>query len=223
LHLCAFAPNKISNQKSKIANHLSYIIGISGGSGSGKTTFLNSLKEHFQDANVTFISMDNYYFPRETQVKDENGVQNFDLPTSIDAATLKADIERLEAGESVVKTEYVFNNAEAKPKEITIKPANVYVIEGLFIYHYEEIKNLFNLKLFIHAKDSLKIIRRIKRDGVERNYPLDDVIYRYEHHVLPSYEAYIEKYIDDVDVIINNNKSFEQALDLVKLFVASKV
>lgn len=202
---------------------MSYIIGISGGSGSGKTSFLNELENHFDNLDVTFISMDNYYFPRETQVKDENGIQNFDLPTSIDSETLRADIEKLKSGESVVKTEYVFNNAEAKPREITIKPASVYVIEGLFIYHYEVIKSLFDLKLFIHAKDSLKIIRRIKRDGVERNYPIDDVIYRYEHHVIPSYERYIEKYVEDVDIIINNNKTFDQALALVVTFISSKI
>lgn len=204
-------------------NSKDYIIGISGGSGSGKTTFLNLLKSHFENASVSFISSDNYYHPRETQKIDGNGFKNFDLPASIDVAALAADIAQLRKGETVSRTEYVFNNAQAVPGEIITEPAKVYIIEGLFVYHYEEFKSIFDLKLFIHAKDSLKLIRRIKRDGVERNYPLDDVIYRYEHHVLPSYEKFIKAYMEDADLIINNNKTFEQALDLVKVFIESKL
>jgi len=200
-----------------------YIIGISGGSGSGKTTFLNKLKETFTTDEVAFISLDNYYLPRENQKKDANGITNFDLPECIDAVTLAKDIAALREGQNVTRIEYVFNNEEASPQEIVIRPAKIYIIEGLFIYHYDALKDLFDLKLFIHAKDSLKLIRRIKRDNEERNYPLDDVIYRYENHVLPSYEKYIETYIDEVDVIINNNKSFDQALALVKSFILYKM
>ena len=202
---------------------MDYIIGISGGSGSGKTSFLNALTKHFESKDVSFISMDNYYHPRETQKIDGNGVRNFDLPESINVDELIEDIQSLRAGNDVIKQEYVFNNSEAVAQQIIIKPAKVYIVEGLFIYHYTALKNLFDLKLFIHAKDSLKLIRRIKRDRVERNYPLDDVIYRYEKHVLPSYEKYIEAYIDDVDLIINNNESYDQALELIKVFIGSKM
>lgn len=200
-----------------------YIIGISGGSGSGKTTFVENLKMHLKDKEVCFISLDNYYLPREKQLTDSKGVKNFDLPQSIKADELVQDIKMLKQGKTVTKTEYVFNNASAIPSEIQIIPSKLMIIEGLFIYHYPELKDLFDLKLYIHAKENLKLIRRIKRDQTERNYPVEDVIYRYEHHVMPAYEKYIKAYREDVDIIINNNTNLDKGLDVVLRFIESKL
>lgn len=200
-----------------------YIIGISGGSGSGKTTFLHRLKEIFSEEELCFISLDNYYLPREEQYLDDQGIRNFDLPQSIESAKLLEDLEALKAGKSISKKEYVFNNENAVPQTITVQPAKVIVIEGLFIYHYPSLKDLFNLKLYIYAKDNLKLIRRIRRDQTERNYPLEDVIYRYEHHVMPAYEKYIKAYKDEADIIINNNKDLERGLDVISAFIRSKI
>ena len=102
---------------------------------------------------------------------DAQGIRNFDLPESIKSAELLKDIEELKRGQSVIKKEYCFNNALATAEEIVIKPAKIIVIEGLFVFHYKSLRELFDLKIFIHAKDSLKLIRRIKRDQSERNYP----------------------------------------------------
>lgn len=200
-----------------------YVIGISGGSGSGKTSLLRGLKENLSEEDVCFISLDNYYLPRDKQAYDDQGIQNFDLPESIDAQALRADIDRLLSGESVTKTEYVFNNEQAVASTITLKPAKIFIIEGLFIYHYESIRSLFDLKVFVHAKDNIKLIRRIKRDRLERNYPVEDVIYRYEHHVLPSFEKYIDYYREDVDVIINNNKSYEPGMQMLEALIEKKI
>jgi len=200
-----------------------YIIGITGGSGSGKTTFVRKLKKRFEGQPVCFISLDNYYLPREQQVRDEQGVQNFDLPQSIESERLLNDLNQLRAGKAITKKEYTFNNEDAVAEDITISPAPIIIIEGLFIYHYDVLKDLFDLKLYIYAKDNLKLIRRIKRDRSERNYPLEDVIYRYEHHVMPSYEKYIKAYKDDADIIINNNKNLEKGLEVVAAFMQSKL
>jgi len=200
-----------------------YIIGISGGSGSGKTTFVEKLKKGFSEEQVCFISLDNYYLPREEQHIDSNGIQNFDLPQSIKSEELLNDIHCLKSGDDIIKNEYVFNNELAEAKEIRVKPAKVIIIEGLFIYHYEELKDVFDLKLYIHAKENLKLIRRIKRDRKMRNYPVEDVMYRYEHHVMPSYEKYIKAYKEDVDIIINNNKDLEKGLDVINAFISTKI
>ena len=200
-----------------------YIIGISGGSGSGKTTFIRHLKESFTEEEVCFISLDNYYLPREEQYTDPQGVQNFDLPQSIKSDELLNDIQKIKQGEDICKKEYVFNNELAVAKEIKIKPAKLIIIEGLFIYHYESLKDIFDLKLYIHAKENLKLIRRIKRDRTERNYPVEDVMYRYEHHVMPAYEKYIKAYKEDADIIINNNKDLLNGLEVVKAFIRSKI
>ena len=80
---------------------------------------------------------------------------------------------------------------------------------------------MFDLKIFISAKENLKVIRRIYRDQVERNYPLEDVLYKYEHHVLPSFEKYIEPHREDADIVVNNNRDFERGLMVVKAFISS--
>ena len=183
------------------------LVGICGGSGSGKTSVLEGLKDQLQGHSITYISMDDYYLPREQQLVDENGVKNFDLPTAINAVEFAKDLDTLLSGQQVVKSKYTFNNAKAEESNHTLEPAKVYIIEGLFIYHYPELKNRFDLKVYVDASIDQKIIRRIKRDQSERNYPLDDVLYRYENHVLPSYKKYIESYKTEADIVINNYSS----------------
>ena len=200
-----------------------YFIGIAGGSGSGKTFFLNKLKKDFRTSSVCFISLDDYYLPRNLQKTDEEGVKNFDLPESIDAEDLYKDILRLKNNEEVERTEYTFNNDEAEAGKIIYLPSKVYIIEGLFVYHYSEIRKLFDLKLYIEAKENIKVIRRIKRDRIERNYDLEDVLYRYEHHVLPSYEKYIQPYKAFADIVINNNDTIDEAYELVKTYLLTKL
>jgi uridine kinase len=188
------------------------IIGISGGSGSGKTSFLRDIKNHFPNGEITLLSQDEYYHPREQQFIDKNGIKNFDLPSSLDLDTFVHDIKKLKRGEVVQRKEYTFNNSEIEPKLLEFHPAKVLIVEGLFIFHHEAIRNLLDFKVMIYASSAITVIRRIHRDRIERNYPLEDVLYRYEHHVLPAYEKYIEPYIDDVDIVINNNRNYNNAL-----------
>ncbi len=200
-----------------------FIIGISGGSGSGKTSFVKELKNKLKDQDVCFISLDNYYLPREEQHTDNKGFKNFDLPESINAADLKHDLDQLIAGNRIEKEEYEFNNEKAAARNYVLEPASIYIIEGLFIYHYTELKDVFDLRLYIYAKENLKLIRRIKRDKIERNYPIEDVMYRYENHVMPSYEKFIQNYKEDADIIVNNNKSYDLALDMLYTYINNKL
>jgi len=195
------------------------IIGVSGGSGSGKTSFVNSVRSLFTKDELCILSMDEYYHPRETQREDQQGVKNFDLPSSIDYQLFKTDLEKLIKGESVVKKEYTFNNAEKEPRMLSFKSAPIILVEGLFVFYYNEISDLLDFKVFISASDDLKVIRRIKRDRIERNYPLDDVLYRYAHHVKPSYEEFIAPYKEEVDIIINNNNNYDKGLSILKGFM----
>jgi uridine kinase len=199
-----------------------FIIGITGGSGSGKTTFLKRLGLKFSNDEICIVSQDEYYKPRESQLIDDKGITNFDLPTSIDSATFAKDLSKLAKGEIVTKTEYTFNNSLQEAKMLTFKPTKVIIVEGIFIFHYKEIMDLLNFKVFIDARDDLKIIRRIKRDQIERNYPVEDVLYRYEHHVMPAYEKFTKPYKEKADVIINNHEKFENALDMVATFISKK-
>ncbi len=199
----------------------SFIIGITGGSGSGKTSFISNLKNNFKPHQVCFISQDDYYKPRQYQATDSAGVSNFDLPQSIFNEDLHTDLCKLKEGKAIQREEYTFNNHSLKPKILHFNPAPIIIVEGLFILYFDEIRKMLDLSLFIQAKDNLKIIRRIRRDQSERNYPIDDVLYRYENHVMPAYEKYIKPFEEEVDIIINNNKHFDQALQVVKGFITN--
>ena len=200
-----------------------FIIGITGGSGSGKTTFIKDIRDKFSESELCIISQDDYYRPRHEQETDEKGYQNFDLPQSIDKKTFHADLEKLLNGEIVEKMEYLFNNKEAEGTIKFFKPAPIIIVEGLFVFHYKKIRRLLDLKVFFYAADHLKVIRRIMRDQVERGYPIDDVLYRYEHHVMPSYKKYIEPYMQEADIIINNNQDFADGLDVLCGFLRNKL
>jgi uridine kinase len=200
-----------------------YTIGITGGSGSGKTFFIRSLESRFSSNELCLISQDHYYHPRETQKVDERGVKNFDLPESIDHKQFLHDIQVLKRGEVLRKQEYTFNNPAATPKLLEFKPAPVIIIEGLFVQYFPDIEKELDLKIFIEAKDYLKLSRRIRRDNEERGYDLDDVLYRYQNHVMPIYESLIGPLKHRADIVIPNNSHFDKALDLLTLAIKAKL
>lgn len=200
-----------------------FVIGITGGSGSGKTSLIKDLKQRFQGHEVCIISQDDYYKAKEEQEVDSNGVINFDLPESINRSDFFEELKELIQGGTVQRTEYVFNNDLAEASEIILQSAPVIIVEGLFVFHFREVFNLMNFKVYVHAKENLKLIRRIKRDETERNYPIDDVLYRYEKHVMPAFEKYIAPYKEESDVIINNHNDYEEALEMLSVFIKSKV
>lgn len=202
-----------------LKNSNCFVIGISGGSGSGKTSFIKDLKKRFSEDDVCFVSQDDYYKPRERQREDEFGVKNFDLPDSIELDEFYFDVVKLSNNMEVEREEYTFNNSEMEPKMLRFKPAPIIILEGLFVFHEPKLFDLMDLKILIHATDTQKIIRRIKRDRVERNYPLEDVLYRYEHHVLPSFESFIAPFINKVDIVINNNKSYEMGREMLVTYL----
>lgn len=182
-----------------------HIIGIAGGSGSGKTFFLNCFLHHFKQAEVTLVSQDDYYIPAGELTQEENKLYNFDLPSTIDNAHFLMDIKKLIQGESVFKKEYNFNNPLAVNKILEINPAPIVIVEGLFILHFEEINNLLDYRIFIESDEEIALKRRIKRDGVERGYPEDDVLYKWHNHVVPAYKEYLLPHRNLCDKIITNN------------------
>lgn len=200
-----------------------YIIGITGGSGSGKSRFLKALLTGFEGKGVTCISQDDYYLPRESQIVDKNGECNFDLPESIDYEHFASDLKKLHEWERVEKMEYTFNNPDKQAEMIVRDPAPVILVEGIFIFHYPKIRSLLDLKVFIDARDYVKLKRRLRRDREERGYDADDVLYKYEHHIMPSYQKYIEPHKDAADLIVPNNVDFKAAVDVIRGFIQSKI
>ncbi|MBP3944012.1 uridine kinase [Sphingobacteriaceae bacterium WQ 2009] len=186
-------------------NNKPYVIGIAGSSGSGKTFFLNSFLNHFDPSQVTLISQDDYYIPSNTKTQEENKLYNFDVPTAIDRAAFFKDISDLFEGKTVYKEEYTFNNPDIKPKLLEIKPAPILIIEGLFIFHYTEVNDLLNHKIFLDANEDVALERRLRRDLIERGYFEEDVRYKWVNHVVPSYNTYLLPFKDSCDRVIINN------------------
>jgi len=200
-----------------------YIVGIAGGSASGKTSFIRELKANFKQSEISIISQDNYYFPKEKQELDENGIINFDLPQSIDRDQFHTDMKNLIEGNSISCTEYTFNvNSENAAKLIT-NPAPIIIMEGLFVFHYKEIRDLLDLRVYIDVRDSIKLERRINRDIKERGYPEKEVKYQWEHHVVPSYKKYLRPYRDDAHVIITNNHHYSKGLEVLTDHLRAKI
>lgn len=199
-----------------------FLVGITGGSASGKTLFIRQLLDSFPSERICLLSQDNYYRERHLQPKDSKGVANFDMPESLDLDAFARDVARLHAGETITLKEYTYNNPNVVPKMLEFRPAPVLVVEGIFVFYREDIRNQFDLKVFIDADEHIKLSRRIRRDGVERGYDMDDVLYRYEHHVAPTYDRYIRPFKSEADLIIPNNQHFSRGLEVLVHYLKGK-
>jgi uridine kinase len=190
-----------------------YIIGIAGGSASGKTTLIKELNARYSEEQICVISQDHYYKPLSEQVVDENGEVNFDLPEGIDFKRLARDIRSLKKGRQVKIVEYTFNNPDIFPRQLIFKPAPILVVEGLFIYTSKALSSMIDLKLYIHADLEVMLNRRLVRDAEERGMTKDQIMYQWEQHVLPAYENYLLPYKNSVDMVIENNTDFNESFN----------
>ncbi|WP_295654964.1 uridine kinase [uncultured Mucilaginibacter sp.] len=183
-----------------------FIMGIAGGSGSGKTFFLKCFLKHFKAEEVCLVSQDDYYKPvADHMTPEENRLYNFDLPHTIDNDLFLHDINKLIEGKSFTKKEYTFGNPNAKPKMLEIKPAPIIIVEGLFIMHFREIADLLDLKIFVDAEEDVALKRRLHRDLVERGYSSDDVMYKWINHVVPAYKDYLLPFKTECHKVVINN------------------
>ncbi len=200
-----------------------YIVGIAGASGSGKTTFINQLSQLFNQKEITFISLDNYYKSRELQPIDENGIENYDTLESIDIDALLSDIQLLRDEKSFHRKEYDFNNPNFEAKNIHFTPTPILVLEGLFLFSYPQIFDLLDLKILIEAEDHHRITRRLERDLVERGYSIEQTIYWIRSHVEPAFKKHVLPYKNEADFIIPNNRNFNTAVNVIAGFLRDEL
>ncbi len=192
-----------------------YLVGIAGGSGSGKTSLVRALRARLPEGSACLVSQDDYYRPKQEQQRDANGILNFDLPGAVDLDALVRDVQLLVAGDTLERTEYTFNQEGREPQVIRIAPAPVVIVEGLFVLHHEPLRALFDLRVFVEARLDTQLRRRLERDRVERGYGAEEVLYQWEHHVLPAYHNYLEPYRHHCDMHVVNEQSLERSLEVL--------
>ena len=193
----------------------SFLVGLAGGSATGKTTFIKALQEVFDEGQLCIISQDHYYKALSEQVRDQHGVVNFDHPDGIDFNRLRKDIRTLQKGKQVRIVEYTFNNPNIFPKEIVFNPAPITVVEGLFVYANKALYRMFDYRMYIHADDQLTLKRRLVRDATERGMTEEEVMYQWDNHVIPAYEQFLRPHRQSAHFEIQNNQNFDEALHQV--------
>ena len=198
------------------------IFGIVGCSGSGKSHIVNYVKNNFDLDVISILLQDNYYKRREDQKKDSDGNYNFDLPSSFLEDELFNDLKKIKNNSIVERLEYTFNNPKILPKKIIVKPRSIILVEGIFLFYYKNFQKLIDRKIFIDVDQNVGLKRRINRDLAERGYDKKNVLYKYNNHVIPSYNKYILPYKNDADLIVNNTKNDNEAAKLTLDYISTE-
>lgn len=195
------------------------MIGIAGGTGSGKSTFTNRIKERFGD-DVTVIYHDNYYRRRDDMTYEERTKVNYDHPSSLETELLIEHLKQLKAGESIDCPIYDFTQHNRSNKSYTIHPSKIFLIEGILIFSDEQLRDLFDIKVFVEADADERILRRIVRDVNERGRDLENIMEQYLTTVKPMHYLYVEPTKTTADIIINSGMN-DVAFDIMSAKIES--
>ncbi len=190
-----------------------FIIGIAGGTGSGKSTFSEGLLELFPDA-ITVISYDNYYKVQDHLSFEERVLTNYDCPDALDTDLLIRHLTALREGKTVAMPLYDFRVHTRKKETEALAPAAVIIVDGILTFHDPRLRELFDLKIYVDADADERILRRLRRDVTERGRDIDGVIHQYVSTVKPMHEIYVEPTKKYADIIVNGGMN-PIALDVV--------
>ncbi len=191
------------------------IIGIAGGSGSGKTTVVKAITEQLKE-KVTVIPQDAYYKDLSHCTDQEKRDHNFDHPDSIDFELLCEQLQQLKEGKSVEQPVYSYITcSRSKDEKVTVNPADVIIVEGILIFTCEKVREQMDIKLFVDADDDDRLMRVISRDILERGKTVDWVIERYTKTVKPMYLQFIEPSKRYADIIIPQGGHNKVAIDVI--------
>ena len=192
----------------------SIIIGIAGGSGSGKSTFTNRLKEQFGE-NVTVMYHDNYYRCNDGVPMEERRSTNYDHPKALETDLLVDHLKALKRGETVQCPMYDYSVHNRMKETVTVEPAKVILVEGILVLANPELRDLMDIKVYVEADADERIIRRIMRDVNERGRFIEDIATQYLETVKPMHYIYVEPTRAKADIVINSGMN-DVAFDLVK-------
>ena len=191
-----------------------YIIGIAGGSGSGKSTFAKRIQKNFPE-QVSVVSCDNYYLPHDELSLEERANLNYDAPVALEFDLMVKHLEALKQGQTVQSPVYDFTRHTRSTAVTEIPSRPIILIDGILIFHDPALRDCMDLKIYVETDADERILRRARRDMRERGRDLDSVIHQYLSTVKPMHNAYVEPTKVYADIILNGGKN-EQAFILVK-------
>ena len=199
------------------------IIGIAGGTGCGKTTVVNQILNELPEGEVGVISQDSYYTDTSHLSYEERIKINFDHPRSIDFKLLTKHLKKLKTQKPVHQPVYSFVKHNRTGDTIITHPRKVMIVEGILILTNPELRDMFDIKIFVHADSDERLIRRLKRDIAERGRDLDEVLSRYQNTLKPMHDQFIEPMKEFADIIIPNNKYNTVAVDIVRTIINERL
>ncbi|HKX86503.1 MULTISPECIES: uridine kinase [unclassified Flavobacterium] len=199
------------------------IIGIAGGTGSGKTTVVHQIMNELPETEVGIISQDHYYKETNDLSLDERTKINFDHPRSIDFELLVQHLKDLKEGKAIDQPVYSFVKHNRTGDTIHTHPRKVMIVEGILILTNPELREMFDIKVYVHADSDERLIRRLKRDIAERGRDMEEVLNRYQTTLKPMHEQFIEPTKAYADIIIPNDKYNTVAIDVVRAVINQKI
>ncbi|MCM8568374.1 uridine kinase [Gramella jeungdoensis] len=199
------------------------IIGIAGGTGSGKTTVVNQIIEELKHEEVDVISQDSYYQDTSHLSFEERKSINFDHPKSIDFELMAEHLKLLKNGQTIQQPVYSFKEHNRTGETVEIQPRKVIIVEGILILTHPEIRELFDIKMYVHADSDERLIRRLKRDIAERGRDLEEVLWRYQTTLKPMHQQFIEPTKEFADIIIPTNRINTVAVDIVQTIIKDRL
>ncbi len=199
------------------------IIGIAGGTGCGKTTVVNQLVEELTLDHVGVITQDSYYNDLSHLTFEERVQVNFDHPKAIDFDLLGEHLSQLKQGFSIQQPVYSFAEHNRTAETLITEPRKVMIVEGILIMTNPMIRDMFDIKIYVHADSDERLIRRLKRDINERGRDIEEVLSRYQSTLKPMHDQFIEPTKEYADIIIPNNKYNTVAIDIVRTIINEKI
>lgn len=199
------------------------IIGIAGGTGSGKTTVVDQIVAELPVDEVCIISQDSYYHDTSHLPFEERTKINFDHPKAIDFDLLVSHLKELRQGNSFEQPVYSFVEHNRTGDTITTFPKKVIIVEGILILAHPAIREMFDIKIFVHADSDERLIRRLKRDIATRGRDLEEVLNRYQNTLKPMHQQFIEPTKEFADIIIPTNKYNTVAVNVIRSIIHQKL
>ena len=190
------------------------VIGIAGGTGSGKTTLMNNLIKTFQE-DVTILSHDNYYKRHDDLTYEERCLLNYDEPAALETDLMAQHLEQLRQGQAIDCPVYDFTQHNRSDETIRIEPRKVIIVEGILIFENQPLRDLMDIRIFVDTDSDVRLCRRIKRDVNKRGRSLESVLTQYQETVKPMHEMYVEPSKKYANIIVPEGGKNLVALDMI--------